>query len=145
MIVVSACLAGVPCRFNRGAKPDVEVQRLVGEGKAVAVCPERMAGLPSPRPPAELQGGDGHDVLCGRATVTNNIGEDETQAFIAGAEKFLKFVLAQGATQVMLKAKSPSCGVTMIYDGSFSGKLVEGCGVTAALLMENGIEVIEVP
>lgn len=143
MIVVSACLAGSPCRYDGTAKPDQEIVELVRRREAVRGCPECMAGFRPPRPPAEIRGGDGEDVLCGRARVYNKEGEDVTEGFLRGARKFLAFVERQGAQRVILKSKSPSCGVTMVYDGSFSGKLVPGCGVAAALLRRQGIEVTE--
>ncbi len=144
MIVVSACLAGAPCRYDGTARTDGQTKALVKDGMAVCACPECMAGLVSPRPPAEIRGGDGRDVLCGNASVYNKEGQDVTEAFLRGARRFLSFVRKMGATRVILKSKSPSCGVTAIYDGSFTGKRIPGCGVTAALLQENGIEVTEV-
>ena len=143
MIVVSACLAGIPCRYDATARPDDAVIELVKNGRAVCACPECLAGLKSPRPPAEISGGDGNDVLCGRARVYNKEGKDLTEDFLRGARKFLEFIREQGAARVILKSKSPSCGTTVVYDGSFSGRLVSGCGVTTALLRQNGIEVTE--
>lgn len=144
MIVVSSCLAGIPCRYDKSARPNHRIIALVRENEAVAACPECLAGLKRPSPPAEIIGGDGEDVLSGVAKVYNKEGEDITDAFIAGAWKFLEFVRAQGATKVFLKSNSPSCGVCKIYDGTFSGNLVDGCGVTCALLKRNGIQVVEV-
>lgn len=144
MIVVSACLAGIPCRFDGTAKSNEEVIEMVKQKKAIPACPECMAGLRQPRPPAEIVGGDGRDVLAGRAEVYNKDKARITEDFVRGAEKFLAFVKKQDAQTVMLKSKSPSCGVSRVYDGSFSGHLREGCGVTCALLEQNGVKVIEV-
>ncbi len=113
--------------------------------KAVALCPELMAGFLSPRPPAEIRGGDGFDVLNGSAKVYNKNGEDITDGFLRGAQKFIDHILKNGITEVWLKENSPSCGVKKIYDGSFSGRVVKGCGVTCALLKQNGIKVVEIP
>ena len=144
-IVVSACLAGVACRYDGQAKTDAGALRLVREKKAVALCPEILAGFSSPRPAAEIRGGDGFDVLNGEARVYNKKGEDITDGFLRGAQKLFDFVLENGITEVWLKAMSPSCGVSEIYDGSFSGRVVFGCGVTCALLRKNGIKVVEIP
>ena len=145
MIIVSACLAGKPCRYDGEARPNEETVRLVREGKAVCACPEAMAGLTIPRPPAEICGGDGFDVLSGKAGVYNKKGACITQDFIEGAQKFLQYAQKIGAEEVWLKAKSPSCGTSRIYDGSFQGVLREGCGVTCALLKKNDIKVVEIP
>jgi uncharacterized protein YbbK (DUF523 family) len=144
-VVVSACLAGIPCRYNGSAKPDERVKQLFRDKKVIAACPEALAGLKIPRPPAEISGGDGFDVLNGSARVYNKIGTDITEEFLRGAERFLAFVQEKEAQEVWLKAKSPSCGVSCVYDGTFQGKLHEGCGVTCALLKNNGIKVVEIP
>lgn len=139
MIIISACLAGIPCRYDGGSTPDAECMELVETGKAKTACPEVMGGLTCPREPCEIAGGDGYDVLAGRARVINKRGGDVTAEFVAGAKKFLETLQMEGADMVYLKAKSPSCGVGMIYDGTFSGKLKAGDGVLAALLKQNGI------
>lgn len=144
MIVVSSCLAGIACRFDKTAKPNDEIIALVKSGAALHACPECLAGMKRPSPPSEISGGDGHDVLDGRACVYNNKSENVTASFVEGAHRFLEFVKKHSAECVILKSNSPSCGVSRIYDGSFSGVLKDGCGVTAALLMENGIAVREV-
>jgi uncharacterized protein YbbK (DUF523 family) len=87
-------------------------------------------------------GGDGHDVLAGRARVVTEAGDDVTDAYVAGARRALEAATEAGATRAILKARSPSCGAGVIYDGTFSGARKEGDGVTAALLAANGIEVI---
>jgi uncharacterized protein YbbK (DUF523 family) len=120
-----------------------EIQRLVAEGHAVAICPEVAGGLPIPRLPAEIQGGDGQDVLEGRAKVVRQDGVDITEAFIKGAHQALSLARKVGAKKAILKARSPSCGVTFIHDGSFTGALREGMGVVAALLKREGIELEE--
>lgn len=141
-VLVSACLAGRACRFDGAANDDDVVERLVAEGRAVLVCPEVDGGLGTPRPPAEIVGGDGADVLAGRARVVTSGGADVTDAYVAGARRALKAAQEAGARAAVLKARSPSCGKGGIYDGSFSRSLRSGDGVTAALLRANGIEVV---
>lgn len=140
-IVVSACLAGIPCRFDGRAKPDPGIVKRVNLGTAIPVCPEQLGGLPTPRPPAEIVGGDGEDVLAGKARVYTNHGEDVTEAFISGATIAAQRVAATGVTEVVLKDRSPACGACEIYDGTHQGKTMEGLGVFAALLKRHGIEV----
>lgn len=140
MIAVSECLNGVPCRYDGKSKPDERVRELVKKG-AVCICPEVLGGLETPRSPAEIQGGDGYDVLDGRARVVTKDGRDVTEAYIAGAERALEICRKNGVTEAVLKAKSPSCGSGAIYDGSFTGRLKAGFGVAAALLERNGIAV----
>jgi len=142
LVLVSACLAGCECRFDGSANPDSEVARLVDEGRAVLVCPEEDGGLATPRPPAEIVGGDGHDVIAGRARVMTRSGADVTDAYVAGAYRALEAAREAGATRAILKARSPSCGTGVIYDGTFTRTRIEGDGVTAALLRSEGIEVV---
>jgi uncharacterized protein YbbK (DUF523 family) len=141
-VLVSACLAGLPYRFDGSAGHETLVARLVEEGRAVLVCPEVDGGLGTPRPPAEIVGGDGRDVLEGRARVLTRNGEDVTQAYVAGAKLALEAARRSGATTAILKARSPSCGRDQIYDGTHSRTLKTGFGVTAALLVANGIDVL---
>lgn len=143
MILVSACLAGIPCRYDGSTLPDPEIQGLVARGIAIPICPEAAGGLPTPRPPAEISGGDGQDVLEGRARVVRQDGTDVTEAFLKGALSALSLAQKLGVKKAILKAHSPSCGVNFIYDGSFTGTLKEGMGVTAAILRREGIELEE--
>ena len=140
-IVVSRCLNGEACRYDGGAKGDEAIMRLVSQGVAVCVCPEQMGKMDTPRRPSEIAGGDGLDVLNGRARVKNDAGADVTEQFISGAYAALEAAKAAGAQRAILKARSPSCGCSVIYDGTFTGKLKKGDGVTAALFKLNGIEV----
>lgn len=141
-VLVSACLAGCECRYDGRANPAKKVSELVEQGRAVQVCPEEDGGLATPRPAAEIVGGDGHDVLDGRAKVMTSDGSDVTAAYIRGAEEALATAKEAGATKAILKSRSPSCGKGAIYDGTFSRTRVEGDGVTAALLARNGIDVV---
>jgi len=144
MDIASACLAGRKCRYDGESREDTEIKKLCLEGKLVPVCPECLGGLKIPRPPSEIAGGDGKDVLEGRARVIGSDGSDRTEEFIAGAKKALEEAKRLGAKKAYLKSKSPSCGAKSIYDGTFSGRLREGRGVFCAMLEENGIEVVEV-
>ncbi len=134
-------MAGRACRYNGTAKPNEEMTALAQSGEAVLFCPEALAGLKIPRPPAEIVGGDGFDVLNGKARVVNKNGEDITEEFIRGAERVLELVKKSDVSIVYMKERSPSCGVMQIYDGSFSDCVIHGCGVTAALLLRNGVAV----
>lgn len=111
------------------------------EGRVVAVCPEVAGGLPTPRPSAEIPGGQGMDVWEGRAQVLTADGEDFSEAFLDGARQALALVQRHGIRIAVLKANSPSCGNLLTYDGTFSGVKVTGEGVTAALLKRHGVQV----
>lgn len=141
MKLVSMCLCGVNCKYSGGNNYDETVLKIINEGDAIPVCPEIMGGLDTPRIPHEIVGGDGFDVLEGRAKVISKDGDDNTVAFIAGAEKVLEIAKKLNVKEVIFKSKSPSCGNGKIYDGSFSGTLIDGVGVTTALMIKNGIRV----
>lgn len=143
-ILVSACLIGVNCRYDGDNSCDENVVNRMKTDELIPVCPEEVGGLPTPRPPVEIIGGDGNDVLDGKAKVMTADGEDKTEAFLKGARHALHLAQSQGATCVILKSRSPSCGCGTIYDGSFSGTLTSGDGVTTALLKRHGIEVISI-
>lgn len=130
--LVSACLAGEYCRWDGGTNLVPEINALVDSGKAVTVCPEEMGGLPTPRLPSERIGG----------RVVNNEGTDVTSEFRYGAEEALWVCKKHGCKLAVLKSKSPSCGKGLIHNGLFDGGLVPGNGVTAQLLMENGVTVM---
>ena len=142
MIIVSKCLAGECCRYDGRSTPDEEITDLIRRGEALAVCPEQLGGLPTPRVPAELTG-TGEDVLDGLARAVTKDGRDVTREFVAGAYEALRIARECGAKRAILKGKSPSCGTGRIYDGSFSGTRVRGNGVAAALFLRNGIEAEE--
>lgn len=144
MDIASSCLAGEKCRYNAEAAEHPQVKKMYLEGKLKLVCPEVLGGLSTPRSPSEIVGGDGKDVISGKAKVMAKDGSNVTKEFIDGARKTLDVATQCGAKCAYLKSNSPSCGYGRIYDGSFSGKLCKGDGVTAVLLNENGIQVIEV-
>lgn len=138
MIIVSGCLLGIPCKYNGGTNLSRKVKAFVADKSYVMVCPETMAGLPSPRPPAEIVAGK----------VKNAFGEDLTEVFQCGAQKAWNLASEKASergeeiTLAILKARSPSCGSGRIYDGTFAGVTTDGDGVFAALLKERGIRVI---
>ena len=120
------------CRFDGASKPNEKVLLLARKEALIPVCPEQLGGLPTPREPSEQRGNK----------VFTKSGREVTAEFERGAHEVLRIAKLFGARQAILKHKSPSCGCGRIFDGTFSGKLVEGDGVTAALLKKNGIEVI---
>lgn len=131
MYIVSACLAGLPCRWDGKTVPDDKIVELIKKGEAIPICPEQLGGLTTPREPSEISGNK----------VLSRVGIDVTAQFKRGAEIALETALRFGCKKAILKAKSPSCGKGKVYDGTFSGKLIEGNGLTAELLMKNGIEI----
>lgn len=141
-ILVSRCLLGHKVRYDGGAHGPYDLlQRWLDEGRVIALCPEVAGGLPTPRPAAEIRGGQGAQVLDGQLPVLNRDGADVTAAFVSGAEQALALVRRHGIRIALLKARSPSCGNLENYDGSFSGVRVAGEGVTAALLRRAGVRV----
>lgn len=131
-ILISACLLGVPCRYDGAEKANPAALRLAETFHLIPVCPEQMGGLATPRLPAEI---------CGEAVVTCN-GGDVTHAYRRGAEAALRLARLFHCETAVLKERSPSCGSGEVHDGAFSGGLTEGDGVTAALLKANGIRVL---
>ena len=130
-ILISACLLGIPCRYDGKAKPQPWAEALAARHDLVPVCPEQLGGLPTPRNPSERRGD----------RVVMNDGRDVTAEYRRGAEETLRLARLYGCTAAVLKERSPSCGCGRIYDGTFTGTLTDGDGVTAALLKENGIKV----
>ena len=136
-VLISACLLGVNCRYDGG---NCRVS-IPNDWALVPFCPEMAGGLGVPRYPAEITGGDGNDVLAGRARVINSLGKDVTEEYIAGAQAALAICRKEGVTRAILKSRSPSCGLSQIYDGSHQNVLRPGPGVCAALLGQHGIKV----
>lgn len=141
MILVSACLLGFNYRYNGGNNLIPELKELLKGKELKAVCPEVEGGLSIPRPPAEIVGGEGHDVLCGNARIKTVHGEDVTPYYVKGSKKMLESIDINDIEFAILKAKSPSCGSKNIYSGLFDGRLKKGSGVGAAYLIEKGIPV----
>jgi uncharacterized protein YbbK (DUF523 family) len=139
-ILVSRCLLGHRVRYDGGASgPFDQLQVWLDEGRVVPLCPEVAGGLPTPRAAAEIPGGQGSEVLEGRASVITTEGEDVSAQFLSGAYQALELVQKHGIRIAILKANSPSCGNLQTYDGTFSGVKVSGEGVTAALLKRHGV------
>ena len=139
-ILISACLLGVCCRYDGESKPIMQTVALMERYHLVPVCPEQLGGLPTPREPSERQG----------CAVVMKSGTDVTAQYRRGAEAALRLcrltgceARLYGCKAAVLKERSPSCGSGRIYDGTFSGRLTSGDGVTAALLKENGIAVYD--
>lgn len=133
MILVSKCLLGIPCRMDGQSKLVPELLKLYKEGKVVAVCPEVLGGMPTPREPSELQP-DGK--------VINRLGEDVTEQYRKGAMEALRICRETGCTSAILKSKSPSCGSGIIHNGKFDGGLVKGNGIFTDILLAEGIPVM---
>ncbi len=141
-IFISACLLGMPCRYDGGSKPLPDLVKLINKNQIIIpFCPEIQGGLVIPRLPAEIIDGDGTMALKGKARVVNEKGEDYTEQFLNGAKAVLKMANDLKPKLIILKSKSPSCGMGKIYDGSFSGSLKQGDGVTAALLKQANFKV----
>ena len=133
-IMVSACLLGENVKYNGRNNKNGLLLRLLKNHTVVPVCPEVLGGLPVPRVPAEIVEG----------TVTNRNGESVDEAFRTGAGKALALAEREKPDLIILQSRSPSCGVKEIYDGTFSGTLVPGMGVFAALAKEAGFRVIDI-
>ena len=133
-ILVSACLLGTNCKYSGGNNYSEEVMEYLKDYEIIPICPEQLGGLPTPRPASEIIGDK----------VINNEGTDVTSNYQKGAEEALKIAKLLGIKKTLLKAKSPSCGNGKIYDGTFSGTLIDGDGITTKLLKENNIEVITI-
>lgn len=128
-LLISACLLGERCRYDGGGNYVPAVERLRERYELVPVCPEQLGGLPTPRTPSERVG----------ERVLSRTGADVTEAFRRGAARALETARERGITLAVLKERSPSCGCTCLYDGTFTGQVVPGQGVTAALLARHGI------
>jgi uncharacterized protein YbbK (DUF523 family) len=142
-LLLSACLVGTASAYDGLArKADLGEEEIRPDRRlCLPICPEQLGELETPRIPSEIRGGGGHDVIFGRAVVVDRDGREVSEAFLRGARKVLSLARAVGAGRAVLKEGSPSCGVTVIHDGTFSGKTVPGVGVTAAALEKLGLEV----
>lgn len=132
MKLCSACLLGIRCRYDGSHSFNIRVAELLKKEVLIPVCPEQLGGLPTPREPAEIKNG----------RVITRKGADVTENFHRGAEQTLMIAKLFGIREAILKQKSPSCGCGKIYDGTFTGKIIKGYGVTATLLIKNRIQVI---
>ena len=132
-IVVSACLLGENCKYNGGNNYSAAVAKFVEGREVIPVCPERLAGLGIPREPIEIVNG----------VVRRKDGTSVDEALRKAVEQILAQLEGQDIECVILKSRSPTCGVKQVYDGTFSGVLVDGMGVLAAALREKGYKVID--
>lgn len=140
MYIISACLCGVNCKYNGNNNLNERCLKLFRDGKAVLVCPEQLGGLTTPRKPAEIVSSSEDKTVSDKKVINNN-NEDVTKEFFKGAEETLNIARQLGVKKAILKEGSPSCGVNYIYDGTFTGNKIEGKGVTAQLLENEGIAV----
>jgi len=131
-LLVSACLLGVCCRYDGESKPCEAVLALRQKHTLIPVCPEQLGGLPTPRVPAER---------VGDRVITRD-GRDVTEAYLGGSEQVVRIARLLGADGAVLKQRSPACGVGLIYDGSFSGRLKQGDGVLTERLRAEGLAVL---
>jgi len=141
-ILVSACLIGKRCSFKGNHHLDPAIRSLFDSGRAIAACPEELGGLGTPRQTSEIVGGDGSRVLAGKARVITRSQRDVTRQFVKGARMTLAIARDNKVRLAIFKTKSPSCGCGRIYDGTFSSRSKPGCGVTATLLLDRGIFVL---
>lgn len=131
-ILVSACLLGKKCRYDGKENRSDAIIALAREHLLIPVCPELLGGLPVPRDAAEISGG----------RVVTKTGRDVTAQFEKGAAATLKIAQKEDCLCAILKSRSPSCGAGKIYDGTFTGTLANGDGVTVKILRENGVVVL---
>ena len=130
-ILISACLLGACCRYDGASKPQPWIRTLAERHTLIPVCPEQLGGLATPRPPAERRGDQ----------VVTAAGGDVTAQYRRGAEEALRLCRLLGCEAALLKERSPSCGSGTVYDGTFTGTLTAGDGITAALLRAQGMPV----
>lgn len=142
MILVSACLLGINCKYSGDNNNSEKLIEYLKDKEFIIACPEQLGGLSTPRDPSEIVGEGGESILAGDGKVLTNSDKDVSYSFVRGAEETLKIVKLYNCTQAILKEGSPSCGSSLIYDGSFSGVKVNGQGVTTSLLRQHGISVI---
>ncbi len=141
-ILISPCLIGIRTRWDESCDEIEELIQLVKSGQAVFLCPEQLGGLTTPREPSEIEPGHtAEDVLRGNAKILSITGTDVTEQFVVGAERILKFCQEMGVEIAILKSYSPSCGSKRTYDGTFTGTIIPGKGITSELLEQNGIKV----
>jgi len=145
-LLLSACLLGEKVRYDAKdcLQTHTRLQQYVEDKRVVTICPEMAGGLPTPRPPAEIEPeGRASAVLRFEAKVLTKNGEDVSHEFRKGAHKALALAQKHGIRCAILKARSPSCGSGQVYDGTYSKKLIDGMGVTAELLSQHDIKVFD--
>ncbi|MGM0599793.1 MAG: DUF523 domain-containing protein [Candidatus Rifleibacteriota bacterium] len=147
IVLISACLAGVECNYKAKASSAWQkgLQSFFRQACQngilfVPICPEQLGGLPTPRDPSELQG-SAKQILAGQEKIISNKGKDVSNNFIKGAMQAAHFAKLYSARFAILKSKSPSCGSSQVYDGTFSGQLIDGRGITSEVLLANGLKI----
>ena len=138
MMLISACLVGINCKYNGKNNYNEKALDLVKKGIAISICPEQLGGLTTPRNPSEIR------IIDNKVHVIDNKNNDVTKEFEKGAYEVLKLAKNLKVDKVILKSKSPSCGIGKIYDGTFSNNLIDGNGILANLLIDNNIEVVDI-
>lgn len=132
-ILISACLLGIKCRYDGQGKQYSQLDPLLkSKHKLIPVCPEQLGGRPTPRIASEIKNGK----------VIDKEGNDVTKDFISGAEKTLDIAKSNDCSLAIFKSKSPSCGFGFIYDGTFSGTLINGNGIAANYLNDHDITIL---
>lgn len=145
-LLVSACLLGLKTKYNGDSNEDIQLIEYLKDNSIqfYPLCAEQLGGLETPREPCEIEKGlTSKEVLEGKALILSKSGKDCTQNYVSGAKEVLNFCKKFKITHALLQKRSPSCGKSYVYDGTFSGKLVEGNGVLTELLIQNGIKVID--
>ena len=138
MILISACLVGTNCKYNGKNNYNEKAVKLLKSGQAIPICPEQLGGLPTPRTPSEIK------IIEGKSHVIDKDGNDRTEQFYKGAEEVLSLAKKLNIKTAVLQSRSPSCGVGKIYNGNFERQLIDGNGVLAQLLIDNGVSVIDI-
>ena len=141
MRLISACLLGMRCTWSGNDNKNDRAIELSKVETLIPVCPEQLGGLATPRAPQEIQRGTGEDVLDNVCRVLNKNGDDVTSEFIRGAEETLEIVRQLNIKEFIARSRSPSCGCGRVYDGTFRDRLIDGDGVTTALLRRSGIRI----
>lgn len=141
MYLISACLCGVNCKYNGLNNYNKHCDDLFKKGKAILICPEQLGGLPTPRVPSEMNN-SAEEILKRKGEIFTKDGRDVTEEFIKGAKEVIEIAKKLDIEGAILKEGSPSCGVNFVYDGTFTGNKIKGRGITAEILIENGIDVI---
>lgn len=141
MYIISACLCGVNCKYNSNNNYNEYCNKLFINGEAILVCPEQLGGLPTPRIPSEMNN-RADEILKGKGEILAKDGRDVTEEFLKGAKEVEEIAKKLNIEVAILKDGSPSCGVNYVYDGTFTGNKIKGRGLTAEILVQNGISII---
>ena len=147
-LLVSSCVLGLPTRYDGNGefnKDEKLIDILIKKNIFfIPLCAEQLGGLETPREPTEIEKGfTSKDILSGKGKILTKSGKDLTEKFLKGAHIVLEFCKGYEITHAVLAQRSPSCGYSKVYDGSFEGKLIEGKGILAQLLEDNGIRIVE--